>query len=262
MSLLPSINKFDHGGYYQPSNDLLAFYCIIPKNASSWISEVMVNSGWLEATIETCFSHDQNWEERYHQHKMFPVVDNLIVVLRDPVERWIAGIAQYISGYILNSHWYDRDQFSHGYTGQYIVGKSNFLEGVITGEQFVKNYNPVVERLLFDQIAFDDHTQSQSWFVNYYKTKTHTWFYLNHNFQDIFLHHFRDVNFRDAQATNYNRGDDNPDIRIITNFLRKQIVEKPYLRHNIERYYKDDYELLAQANFVYYSDEEIKKSLK
>lgn len=60
----------------------------------------------------------------------------------------------------------------------------------------------------------------------------------------------------------FDRGDDNPDIRVITNFLRKQIVEKPYLRNNIERYYKDDYDLLQSANFVYHSDEEIKKFLK
>jgi len=120
----------------------------------------------------------------------------------------------------------------------------------------------VVERILFDQIAFDDHTQSQSWFVNYYNPLSTTWFYLDDRFEKTFLFHYKGYNFELPPVKNYNRGDDNPDIRVITNFLRKQIVEKPYLRNNIERYYKDDYDLLQHANVVYHSDEEILDSQK
>ena len=246
MSLLPSLNKFDRGGYWHPYTDHVSYYCLIPKNASSWVSELLMHNQWHEGPIEACPNQ---------------TLSELVVVLRDPIERWIAGISQYLYGYVLNSHWYDRQQFNQGYTGRYIPGKLNYRDPLMSGAEFINNYNPVVERILFDQIAFDDHTQSQSWFVNYYNPLSTTWFYLDDRFEKTFLFHYKGYNFELPPVKNYNRGDDNPDIRMITKFLRQQIAEKPYLRNNIERYYKDDYDLLQRANFVYHSDEEINNLL-
>jgi hypothetical protein len=251
-SLTDSLANFDHGGFYAPSTDQLEFFCMIPKNASSWISDVLRHNGWVSSTVEKCYSHDAAWQDKLTQYQENPIIDNLIVILRDPVERWVAGIAQYVSTSILNSHWYDRNKFSYGYTGDYIDYKTNYLGNILSGEDFINNYSDVVERLLFGQIAFDDHTQPQIWFVDYFKSyaKNYTWFYVNDHLEETFFSHY--PNLTQPVDPDYNKGDMNPDVKIITDFLRQQIKQKPYLKNNLLRFYAQDIDLISQADFVYH----------
>jgi hypothetical protein len=238
MSLTPRLASFDHGGFWHPGSTHISLYCLIPKNGSSWISQTLNYNGWREGC---------------------PVqpIDELIVVLRDPVERWIAGIAQYLSSYILHSHWYDRTKFDQGYHGNYIPGKINYKGSVVSGQQFVESYNEVVERLLFEQIAFDDHTQEQSWFVEYFNPTTYTWFYLNESFEQTFLYTFRDMDLTASPNPDYNRGKDNEHVRVICDFLRERIASRPYLKNALERYYRRDYEMIESADFKWVSPEEL-----
>ena len=252
-SLADSLAEFDHGGFYAPSPDQLDFFCMIPKNASTWASEVLRHSGWLQSTVHNCYTHDPAWVERLQRHQLNPTVDNLIVILRDPVDRWVAGIAQYISTSVLNSHWYDRKIFSSGYSGNYIDHKLNFVGDILSGNDFVNNYNELVERLLFGQIAFDDHTQPQTWFVDYFKpyATNYVWFYVNDQLEEILFDHY--PNLQNPATADYNKGDSNPDVKIITDFLRQRINEKSYLKNNLMRFYAQDIELISSADFVYHS---------
>jgi hypothetical protein len=238
MSLTPRLTNFDHGGFWHPDPTHTSLYCLIPKNGSSWVSQLLNHNGWIEGCPKQ-------------------PINELIVVLRDPVERWIAGIAQYFSSYILNSHWFDRSQFDQGYHGNYILGKINYEGPFVSGQEFINNYNEVTERLLFEQIAFDDHTQEQSWFVNHFKTDTYTWFYLDKSFEQIFLHNFKDMNLTAPLDPDYNRGRDNEHVRVICEFLRERIASRPYLRNALERYYRRDYNMIESANFKWFSPEEI-----
>jgi hypothetical protein len=242
MSLIPRLQNFDHGGFWHPATDHLSFYCMIPKNASSWTSSVLQYNGWTQGVLEHC----------PNQH-----INELIVVLRDPVDRWVAGIAQYFSSYVLHSHWFDREQWNQGYHGNYILGKENFEGPFITGEEFIKNYNELFERLLFEQIAFDDHTQEQSWFVNHFQSNTRTYFYINESFERTFLYNFREMNLVLPPEPDYNRGKDNKHVELIYNFLHERIKQSPYLRNAIERYYRNDYKMIEQADFKYFSAEEL-----
>jgi len=244
MSLAPRLKDFDHGGYWHPSTDHLSFYCMIPKNGSSWTSKVLKHSGWVQGTLEHCSNHD---------------INELIVVLRDPVERWIAGIAQYLCSYILHSHWFDREQFNQGYHGNYIPGKINYEGPFVSGQDFVNGYNEITERLLFEQIAFDDHTQEQSWFVNHFQPKTYTWFYLDHSFEQTFLYNYQEMNLTTPPDPDYNRGQDNEHVKIICNFLKERIASRPYLRNALERYYQQDYKMIKSADFKWFSPEEIQQ---
>lgn len=252
-SLANSLDDFDHGGYYRPSNDSLDFYCMIPKNASSWVSDLLSHNNWIRSKIADCFSHDPCWSDRARLHQENYVVDNLIVVLRDPVERWVAGIGQYLSTSVLNSHWYDRTQYSEGYSGPFIDYKLNYLGPVVSANEFVNMYNEITERILFGQIAFDDHTQPQSWFVDYFKQNSmiqnYNWFYMNNEFEDSFLSHNPGLNV--SMEPDYNRGNDNSEVKLITDFLRQRIKEKPYLKNNLLRFYGQDVELISSVNFLY-----------
>lgn len=238
MSLIQSLDRFDHGGFRHPDTAHLSFYCMIPKNASSWTSHLLSHNQWIEGPITDSGKS---------------VADELIVILRDPVERWIAGIAQYLHSDVLYTHWYDRNQYVDSYRGTYIPGKPNYEGNPISGLEFVNNYNELTERLLFEQVAFDDHTHNQSWFVNYFKTKSTTWFYLNDEFEQQFLNHYPDYHFELPEVPDRNRGNDNADVKIITEFLTDRIREKPYLRNNLQRYYQEDYKMIEKANFVYHS---------
>jgi hypothetical protein len=110
---------------------------------------------------------------------------------------------------------------------------------------------------LFEQIAFDDHTQEQSWFVDYFKPDIHTWFYLDKSFEQTFLYNFRAMNLTAPAEPDYNRGQDNEHIRIICEFLRERIASRPYLRNALERYYRRDYDMIESADFKWFSPEEI-----
>lgn len=237
MSLLASLSRFDRGGYRHPDTSHVSFYCMIPKNASSWTSQLLKFNGWLNGPLSASGKD---------------VADELMVILRDPAERWVAGIAQYFSSDVLYTHWYDRDRYSESYRGTYIDGKPNYEGNPMSGLDFVNNYNELTERLLFEQIAFDDHTHSQSWFVKHFKAKTITWFYLNNEFEQQFLTHYQGYNFKLPDLPDRNRGKDNKDVKIITEFLTERIRKNPYLKSNLQRYYRDDYEMIEKADFVYH----------
>jgi hypothetical protein len=123
---------------------------------------------------------------------------------------------------------------------------------VLTGEEFIKNYNEFTERLLFDQIAFDDHTQDQSWFVNHFQSDSYTWFYLDDSFESTFLYNFRDMNLTLPDNPDRNLGTDNQQVKIICEFLKERIQKYPYLRNALERYYRQDYKMIEQADFKYF----------
>jgi len=234
MSLMPTLQQFDHGGYWHPATDWLIFYCLIPKNASSWTSQVLSHNGWMRGKIDQCPKRS---------------IDELIVILRDPVDRWVAGIAQYLSSYVLNSHWFDRSKYNQGYQGNYIVGKPNFISPVMTGNQFIAAYNDVTERLLFEQIAFDDHTQEQSWFVDHFECENRTYFYVDESLQSNFIEKFKSIPLNVPDYCDRNRGADNENHRVIYDFLHERIRSRPYLRNALERYYRRDFDMIESADF-------------
>ena len=61
-----------------PDNDLM--YVNIPKNASSWTKPNLLDWKWENYNYHT--------DNLYHK--------TAIIVLRDPVERWLSGIAEYL----------------------------------------------------------------------------------------------------------------------------------------------------------------------
>lgn len=234
MSLVPQLQEFDHGGYRHPGLDWLTFYCLIPKNASSWISQVCAHNGWIRGRLQECPKQQ---------------IDELIVVLRDPVDRWVAGVAQYLVSFVLHSHWFDRSEHTEGYSGDYIPGKCNYTSPIMTAQQFVSHYNDLTERLLFEQIAFDDHTQTQCWFVDHFQPSHYTWFYLNESFERNFVRNYRNLPLTVPADCDRNHGQNHENIRVISEFLHDRIGSRPYLRNSLERYYRGDLDLIQKADF-------------
>jgi hypothetical protein len=103
-------------------------YIPIPKCGSTWVNIVLFHSlNWQVGNIYTDpglgepgglgLSHNRN-----------------LVVLREPIERWLSGIAEYSYRY------HDRD--------------------------FINNLNKQTLDLIFDRVALDDHTEKQVYYCH------------------------------------------------------------------------------------------------
>jgi hypothetical protein len=123
-------------GVISPGQD--RFLVNIPKNASSYMLDWANRHGWSSVVIEPTSIWSNN-------------ITEIIVCVRDPVQRWISGVGQYLTSYVLN--------VTGAYSWETGPGPN---DQQISGDDFIADYNQVVERLLFDNLArLDDHVWPQ-----------------------------------------------------------------------------------------------------
>lgn len=212
---------FGYGsGMLSPDNS--KFIVNIPKNASSFLEHWASKQGWTSATVgDNC-----NWQ----------LCKELIIVLRDPVDRWISGLSQYINGYILNPQ---------GPNGP-VKFSSLFhpANNEISADDFVKFYNPVVERLIFDIInRFDDHVWPQcEFFHDLLPNSNKKFFYIDNLFANTVsaylgwsLNHSLDSN--SAKNTH--------SLSVLGSFFRNILSQRPDLKQRVAYAYSKDYDLIA-----------------
>lgn len=195
---------------YLPGSGLLSpegiFYLNIPKNASTYLSNILRSNSWEHHTLGDS-SH---------------LVKQCIVVLRDPVDRWISGFATYASSWLLG--------LNYG------------------SDHFVEDYNTLTERLIFDNIVFDDHTTPQSEFVDQLPILMHTtYFQLNKNtVKNISQYINYNLNISDVDA---NVSEDHYDQQHISKFIRSQLTNRPDLIERINEQYASDFNLIDSVQF-------------
>lgn len=191
------------GGLISPSG---VFYLNIPKNASTFITNVLADSGWRFADV-----HDQQ-------------ITEYIVVLRDPVDRWISGFATYSASWVCGA----------GYGS----------------EHFLNDYNSLSERIIFDQIVFDDHTTEQVKYIEQLdKARTITYFKLGHSLVTD-LEKFLDCKLV-LNNVDANKAENNYDTNLIAKHMRYRIEQDPMLKAKIVKRYSADYDLIRTANYYY-----------
>ena len=127
------MNRFEHKGLQlgqalvSPCKKILV--PIIPKNSSTWLKV------WLR---------DENkWTLETGAHEKYTGTD-VLVALRDPVERWLSGAAEYLSLY------FDSTEVQ----------------------------NTGVAQILEDVVAVDDHTECQCVFYECFNNEKNTLYYL------------------------------------------------------------------------------------
>jgi len=104
------------------------FYVNIPKNASSYISVWLVNNNWESTT----YKNSDN-------------VGEAIIILRDPVNRWISGISQYLSSYVVNDDKITPQIFNEFYHSCPVIGSSQEIFRI----KLVKSFKQVLESSLY-----------------------------------------------------------------------------------------------------------------
>lgn len=210
---------FGYGtGFLSPNCE--KFIVSIPKNASSFMLDWCTHNGWSNAVVgDSC-----DW------HK----VTEMIVVLRDPLDRWVSGIAQYITGYILN--------VTGAYSWNTGPGPN---DQIMSGDEFVSQYNPVVERFLFDNLnRHDDHVWPQiDFFESLLPDVPRKYFYLDQHFDHKFSQY---LSLQSVQHLDTNSGDSNPNTKIIQQFVQQRLTVRPELKQRVIKSYARDYEFIKK----------------
>lgn len=198
------------------------FIANIPKNASSYILNWTRAHNWITATL------DDNW----------PEVEEIIVVLRDPLNRWVSGMSQYLKSYIL---------CPVGPNGPVFPGMTQGAEDyAMNADDFITAYNQTTERLIFDNVyRFDDHVWPQTDFVQHLRPHLpRSYFMIDKEFDAKFSSY---LNLTAIDNLDRNDGSDNIDTKKLNDFLRHRLNTRPELVDRIKRAYSADYEFIKNV---------------
>jgi hypothetical protein len=184
-----------------PDRDLM--YINIPKNASSWTKPNLLDWHWENYNYHT--------DNLYHKHAL--------VVLRDPVERWLSGIAEYM--YLYHQK-LDSAHFS-----------SCFFD------------------IVFDRVAFDDHTEQQVLFLEKINLDNCTFFLCGPDYRKSFSQFLNDhgmpnkYNSYDYQHVTEN----SPERKKFKQIFKHTIENNSKYLYNIKTFFSEDYKLINSIKF-------------
>lgn len=195
-------------------------YIPIPKNASTWATAY--------------FSKHLNWEKGrdyslysdHHYDHLFSTIkyQRKIVILRDPIDRWITGISQYIF-----QHVPDLD---------------------LNNKQFYQYF--------FSKKVFDEHTDFQVNFIRYLELKTVDFFKVDNNLYFNLDTHLKKMlpNEHKPIPTNLekNRSSTDKAIRhpMLQLHLKKMLTENKDYLNSLQNFYHSDYNLINNITFINY----------
>lgn len=214
------LRGFGHGsGMLSPDGKM--FIVNIPKNASSYIHDWAQHHGWCAALAQNCSS-----------------VERLYVMLRDPLERWISGMAQYIKTYILSVQ---------GPNGPVLPHESTSVQDyTMSAPMFVGQYNDLIERLIIDNAArFDDHVWPQNEIIKDVLPGVDRHFFLVDQNLDQKLR--GTLGWRDMPDLDRNSGATDADTHLLQQFLQQRLATRPELSARIRRHYQKDYDLMQKV---------------
>jgi hypothetical protein len=187
-------------------------YVNIPKNASSWIS-LQFNQG---------VNHDA---ENINYYDIVDLTQcQFIVILRDPLDRWIAGMTQII------------------YTEPETLAD-------VSNNMHIDTFD---WKLAMEKIEYDNHTQKQVDFIYGIPHNQIVWLkfddQLKDNFNNLMLSYGCDIENKNR------KGKDNITSKHSTkNSVMKKIVNKldqhPEYRQKIINHYHEDYDLFNTVSF-------------
>ena len=141
------------------------------------------------------------------------------VVLRDPVDRWLSGMAEYITRY-------HRD-FDFNQLNQQSLD------------------------LIFDRVAFDDHTESQVYFFDGIDHDHIKWFWCDDHYEKKLIAWLQSIELlpepysvpKQVRDFTYATRDDANKQAIKSRFAA-ELEQSPKYRNNVQTYFAQDYRLI------------------
>lgn len=223
MSFIITRNYDGYGSGFL-NQDATLFHINISKNASSYMADILPRQGWTAC----CYGRDTC---------SYSNVEKMVVVLRDPVDRWISGVSQYLVTKILN----------YIGTNTYIDERENenLQDRCLSATAFLIAYSPLIERFIFDKLdLLDDHVWAQhEFFQNILPRVPRHYVVMDENF-DQNLQALGIVGFADADRNN---SDDDEDKAILKSFFRERLENNPSLLNRVQRTYAQDYQLIESV---------------
>ena len=186
-------------GQCMTKSDTDLAYVNIPKNASSWTKPNLLDWGW----------------EYYNYHED-QIDKTFIVVLRDPVERWISGIAEYLTLYHPNFKLHEFEALD----------------------------------LIFERVSFDDHTDRQVNFIHGLDTDSCIFLWCDqryrHNFSALLEEHrmmnqYYKYDYQHISENNEHR-------KKFKGIFTREILNPRYMQL-VQQYFEPDYQLINSVNF-------------
>jgi len=184
-----------------PNSNLM--YVNIPKCASSWTKPNLQDLGW----------------QFYNFHKDHMTHKHALVVLRDPVERWLSGVVEYFTLYHENI---DTTQFN-----------SAFYD------------------LLMDQLTFDDHTEKQVYFVEGLDPNRCTYMLCDENYRKNFTSwlHNQGIQSKDYSRYNYQHTTAGNPTRRRFKEIFAPLIDNPKYIEKLKKHFHLDYRLIWSVRF-------------
>jgi len=196
----------------------------ISKNASSYMADILSRQGWTVA----------RWG---HDNRDYSLVKEMIVILRDPVDRWTSGVAQYLITRILNS-----------------IGSNSYIDDdavddvetyPLSASAFIIAYNALIERFIFDNLdLLDDHVWLQSAFFEHIMPDVPRRYVV---ISDDFAHHLDLLGIETFPDGDRNFSGDDPDKSMLKYFFQERLDRKPSLMKKVKMTYSRDYEIIRNA---------------
>ncbi len=192
-----------HSAMVSPNHALS--YLHIPVNASSWGKQVFARAGF-----------------RPNRAPEIPDSHRIIVWLRDPVERWLSGLATWLT-YRLPQH---------------------------TGLDFVRN-NLALLDTIFDTVRLDDHTERQAFFIHALDWDRCDFWYINSDFRSEFCAYFAqrfgiDITDHEPQnASSLSNGKSIP-----RQYFRSVLLNNPAYLARVCEFFESDRDLIKQVQFA------------
>jgi len=203
---------YDFGSYFSSESSIHG-YIHIPKNASTYTKNIF-RSGLNFKTVKNYY--------------VSPAEGTLLVIVRDPVERWVSGISEYF--------W------------------SQHLSIDIDNKTLLK--------FITERIVFDEHTEPQVNFLSGLDTDQLTFIRLDNKFKSNLEHFISEIlkmkNWRWKLGQNEPNTilDLSPNISSAHDIKSRNVdILKNYLETNIsikehiKNYYSKDYELFENINY-------------
>ena len=191
---------FAPGGMFMKDN---LVYIPIPKNSSSYIGQLLLKNGWgIGNFLTTDLTNKQ-----------------LIILLRDPIDRWISGMAEYLC--------------------------LSLLKNGRTSDDIVKNWNNIIQDLIFDRVIFDDHTEKQVYFIQSIPIKNCVFFNSAKQPEQAVKQYLttHDIDLNIDMVIDRNQTQGNKYKEPLVNFLRDQLAQNPSLTNKLMNTYREDYTL-------------------
>jgi len=197
-------------------------YLNIPKNASTFLKQIFVDNEWR-------MSHNSITNRKRKE------TANTIIVLRDPIDRWITGIAQHIT-----TNLFGKD-----------FGSTHFREQA----------NNLVNKIFIDQVAFDDHTEQQTWFIEEFTQFLvgPVYFYCDEHLNKNLDHWLATKGLDyDLQGHKYvNVSANNYDNKNLVDYFKNLVYNNTMYQIHLAEYYQRDYDLISSVQF--YREGEVAK---